>query len=560
VYRDDTSFVTAALDGAKPGKNDMKAIWQDAIKHWGLEMDEDSGKWTKFPEGCSLKKKPKAKDASETEGSMNVESWGLVKDKLLEAYFSSSCDDGNAFAVHMPARVSRAQIRSPPRTVTVPIASNPHTSCMFLDAGSEAGIGLFNMMIDNRISHVAGVEIQREWFEISVNIFEFVREAFQKRGFRMPQVTIFNSCMLAETRQLKWLYSSASIVWMNNFVFDKHEHFKDYKDTSHPKHISKALVPGNPYLSSNAAYTFSRNFQGTTFVAVFLPDRFQSDWNFTIYKPFLVRATWSPTPFNVSIIRHTQYINLCKNTSLGHCSDSDASFFDTKMQQWSSIVSECPDVQDPTTERMPTPLALGYYITCLTRTSWLSSIVIEEYVSLVAQQVPDTYFHYTTDSNLDKLIQEPRRHNYNKYRDFKQHNKICICLNKSGVHFISAKIDKITNSIAIAETLDVQNEEITRKLITLAEKVGCEGTMRVIKLKMPNQKNSFDCGALSCLSLLYMAQNIITPDSELQYDTESCARMMRLRIFSDLMRGHVTLLRQVNQQPHKKKRSAKKNP
>jgi Ulp1 family protease len=209
---------------------------------------------------------------------------------------------------------------------------------------------------------------------------------------------------------------------------------------------------------------------------------------------------------------------------------------------------------------MPTPLALGYYITCLTRTSWLSSIVIEEYVSLVAQQVPDTYFHYTTDSNLDKLIQEPRRHNYNKYRDFKQHNKICICLNKSGVHFISAKIDKITNSIAIAETLDVQNEEITRKLITLAEKVGCEGTMRVIKLKMPNQKNSFDCGALSCLSLLYMAQNIITPDSELQYDTESCARMMRLRIFSDLMRGHVTLLRQVNQQPHKKKRSAKKNP
>jgi hypothetical protein len=560
VYRDDTSFVTAALHGKQPGENDMRAIWQDAIKYCGLEMDGDSGKWTKFPEGCSLKKKPKAKDASETEGSMNVESWGLVKNKLLEAYFSSSCDDGNASAVHMPTRVNRAQIRSPPRTVTGPIASNPHTSCMFLDAGSEAGIGLFNMMNDYRISHVAGVEIQKEWFQISVTIFEFVREAFHNHGFRMPQVTIFNSCMLAETRQLKWLYSCASIVWINNFVFDKQEHFKDYKDTLHPKHISRALVPGNPYLSSNAAYTLSRNFQGTTFVAVFLPERFQSDWNFTIYKPFLVQVTWSRTPVNVSIIRHTQYINLCKNTSLGHCSDSDASIFDTKMRQWSSIVSECPDVQDPTSERMPTPLALGYYITSLTRTSWFSSMVIEEYIPLVAQQVPDTYFRYTWDSALDKLLQEPRRHTCDKFKDFKQHNKICICLNKSGVHYISAKIDKTTNSIAIAETLDVTNEDITRKLITLAQKVGCKGTMQVIKLKMPNQENSFDCGALSCLSLLYMAQNIITPDSELQYDTESCAHMMRLRIFSDLMRGHVTLLRQVNQQPHKQKRGAKEKP
>ena len=548
VYRDDTSFVTAALHGFEPSKNDMKAIWRDAITYCGLEMDEDSGKWTKFPVGSSLQKKPPAQNANETEGSMNVESWGLVKDKLLQAYFSSSCDDGSTSAVHMPNRLTRAQMRSPPRTVTVPTASTPHTSCMFLDAGSEAGVGLFNMMIDNHILHVAGVEIQTAWFQISANIFQFVRTSFQKRGFRMPQVTILNSCMLAQTRELKWLYSCASIVWMNNFAFDKQEHFKSIRDSSHAKHTSRALVPGNPYLSSNAAYNFSRNFQGTTFVAVFLPERFQSDWNFKKFKPFLVRTTWSETPVNVSIIRHTQHIDLCRNTSLGHCSDSDASLFDTKMHQWSSLVSECPDIHNAImTETMPTPLALGYFITSLSPTSWVSSVVIEEYISLVARQLPDTFFHFTFDHALDRLIQEPRRtgnFNYDKWKDFKEHNKICFCFNVSGVHYISAKIDKTTSSIAVAETLDFPNDEIIRKLNVFATKVGCKGPMNVFRLKMPNQKNSFDCGPLSCLSLLFMAQNVITPDSELQYATESCARMMRLRIFSDLMKGHATLLKQ----------------
>ena len=119
-----------------------------------------------------------------------------------------------------------------------------------------------------------------------------------------------------------------------------------------------------------------------------------------------------------------------------------------------------------------------------------------------------------------------------------------FCINLSNVHFISAKIDKTKKYIAVADSLLHPNTEIQKKLKFLAEKAGCKGPLNIISLKMPHQNNAVDCGVLSCLSVLFMAQNVITSESELKYETKSCALMMRLRIFSDLVKGKLTMLEQ----------------
>lgn len=102
----------------------------------------------------------------------------------------------------------------------VPKAASTFTMpIMFVDAGSESGKGMYRMMSDKRITHVAGVELSVPWFRASVAIFSTLRTSFHRRGFRMPEVTIFESDMLAQTPDMKYLYSSAAIMWQNNFVY-----------------------------------------------------------------------------------------------------------------------------------------------------------------------------------------------------------------------------------------------------------------------------------------------------------------------------------------------------
>ena len=110
------------------------------------------------------------------------------------------------------------------------------------------------------------------WFDISVHMFKFIRGVFVSKNLRMPAVTIFRSCMLEDSAETKYIYSIASTVWINNFVFDKAPYFsaKDcHRNTN--KDVARAPLShlksndDNRYsLSANAAFFLARHFHGTT--------------------------------------------------------------------------------------------------------------------------------------------------------------------------------------------------------------------------------------------------------------------------------------------------------
>ena len=188
-----------------------------------------------------------------------------------------------------------------------------------MDAGSEAGKGLYWMMSDKRITHVAGVEIQQPWYDASCIIMAHLRETFAAKKFRMPKVTIVRSCMVAAIPELTYLYSIASIMWSNNFVFHK---FPYFAARSNNKSAPQPLLKGVLDLTSNAAFRFSQAYSGVTFIAVHKPAGFSNEWNYTCFKPFPVRVTWGETACEVTIIRHIQQLHITEeDLSLIHISE-----------------------------------------------------------------------------------------------------------------------------------------------------------------------------------------------------------------------------------------------
>ena len=77
------------------------------------------------------------------------------------------------------------------------------------------------MLHDERITHAAGVKHQIPWFELSVTLFQELRQAFVDAHFRMPAITLFRSFMLKTKPELAYIYAIASIAYVNNEVFDK---------------------------------------------------------------------------------------------------------------------------------------------------------------------------------------------------------------------------------------------------------------------------------------------------------------------------------------------------
>ena len=63
-------------------------------------------------------------------------------------------------------------------------------------------------------------------------------------------------------------------------------------------------------------------------------------------------------------------------------------------------------------------------------------------------------------------------------------------------------------------------------------------------VNVPPQQNAVDCGPLSCMFMLFLAQNDIDATSTLDYDTFRTAADMRLRIFADIAKGKLTPLDQ----------------
>jgi hypothetical protein len=115
-----------------------------------------SQKWIDRPKGVSNK-------SSDTDGSMHTKSWKLLQTKLLGAL------EADTASAHEPG-VSRFAVVSPPRRRT-DSSGQPSGPITFMDAGSESGKGMYRMMSDKCITHVAGVEIQGPWFHASCQIF-----------------------------------------------------------------------------------------------------------------------------------------------------------------------------------------------------------------------------------------------------------------------------------------------------------------------------------------------------------------------------------------------------
>lgn len=347
VWSNETIYLSSSIEGSEPDENEFKTIWNQAVTECGLNYDEKQEKWTSYPDGLKITKK------SDTPGSMKASSWVKVQQKLMSASIST---------LHQEVGTkTRQSLRSPP-SASLHSTNAKQPQVVFVDAGSESGKGLYMMMTDKRIKHVAGIELQEAWFRASMRIFNFCRNRFRALGYRMPEVTIINSDMMSQTPELKYLYSSAGIMWMNNYVFDTGDSYFAEKTSNKKK--PQPLVKGNPWLTDNAAFNFSNHFENVTYIAVHKPAGFAPCWNYIPFKSFQVEVTWgvgsaAGTP-EVTIIQHMQHITL-KNLETNCCyklcsaSQKDVNQLEDLVRRWDEVQS-CLRTQlaneDPRTEHL----------------------------------------------------------------------------------------------------------------------------------------------------------------------------------------------------------------
>jgi hypothetical protein len=181
--------------------------------------------------------------------------------------------------------------------------------------------------------------------------------------------------------------------------------------------------------------------------------------------------------------------------------------------------------------------------------------VIEEYMSLLAQHFSTTSFCPSLmDGIAWSALRSPSKQFHERERDTfcrqyfpgtleSPEKPIVFAMNPGGNHWIGVKIDMTKKYIATACSLNNSMNELARgvlKMISVRHKPA--STFEHIILKVPHQKNAVDCGPLSCLFMLFLAQNDITRYSTLDYDSEFTAVAMRLRIAADIANKKVTPL------------------
>jgi Ulp1 family protease len=178
--------------------------------------------------------------------------------------------------------------------------------------------------------------------------------------------------------------------------------------------------------------------------------------------------------------------------------------------------------------------------------------VIDEYMSLLAQHFNTTSFcpnmmnagaWNALRSPSTKFSEKDRVEFCRKYFQVTLQSPtkpIVFAMNPGGNHWIALKIDMTQKYIATACSLNNAMKELARgvlKMISLHHKPA--STFEHISVKVPYQKNAVDCGPLTCLFMLFFAHNNITMSTTLDYDSESTALAMRLRIAADI--GNKTL-------------------
>jgi len=588
VFDSDSAYLSSALVGNMPTTEQFNAMWLHAATHCGLEFHPDRFAWTEVPAGVQVK-------GSNMMGSMTPLSCKKVQSALLKTYFDTRP------SLRVSHRSSLKAAQSPLKTV-----SQSNHPCVFLDAGSESGHFLFRMMDHPSITHVAGVEIQKAWFDISVEIFKFIRIVCISQNFRMPAVTLFNSCMLSSNHEIKYLYSTSNIVWQNNFVYHKEKFFSaEKKDRGTSRDVARAPLIFLPVrderrylLAANAAFFLGSHFRTTTCIAVHRPEYFNSVWNYHLMAQFEVNPTWGNSTAEVSILTHRQCISISDSHRLLCVTQEEENAFDQLLQKWSCALPFAYNVMQNTSlynrqvlhfsgnqqsrqvkghsreqpvltdvdgeyidtrdleklfgDILPQPFrkhALSIQdITACQSTQVMSGVVIKAYIDLLKVQFT-AQIHFPADGVFDMnflkdLLSGSEQLQADNCRKYLSSRcGIIAFIVNTGYHWVAFKVDIKKQYIAYVCSLQNPMETEARLILKAFSFMHANAnTFRCFKVPAPHQQNAVDCGPLACMFLLFLTQNDITPVTKLEYSSIPTAAEMRMRMFADIRQGSVTLL------------------
>jgi hypothetical protein len=528
-FFDSKCFVSAALRGTEPSDTAWDTMWKHASDAAGLDYDEQSQKWTTMPPGLV---KSKSKTKAFTDGSLHTTSWKELQQQLL-----SALNHGAA---------------SSAKDVT------------FMDAGSESGKGMYRMMSDKRITHVAGVELQQAWYDASCNIMSHIRAACKKHNYRMPAVTIVRSCMVdALNQELDYLYSIARIMWMNNFVFGRVEFFAQNKSN---KSAPMPMLKGNRDLTTNAALRFSKSFSGVTYIAVHITDGFLTQWNYKIFKqPFNMRVTWGTTECEVTILQHNQP-NIQRLEITEGRDRKQNTLYDLPIPNVEELElwDECMDKWNNLIPRLYNAISTETFYTDRLRGTQEKQSKLEKkkvvvvdsddepdaswrFADAVAASAASKLMQALPSATIDNVIYDwthlvaltdkswlhsgimaaymvlleqqflsilfiPLDASTINGKKLKEREVLVGYINLNSNHWIAAKLDLTLNIAAIAdslhETFESMHAAVFDKLQTWADKAGHTRILQRCTVTVPNQRNTNDCGVFACLFQLFMAQTV----------------------------------------------------
>ena len=590
-------YVASAVQGALPSEDEVNTLWLRVTAEQGITFDVH-GQWlTGLPQGISVA------DWNQ-QGSLAPDSWNTARNALVNEYL-------NADNLH--SRPSRAAAKSPARCPHFELPKSTDVPLVFLDVGSESGRGLVKMLHDDRITHAAGVELQPGWFQLCVVLFRRLRTLFIDEGYRLPSITIIQSCLLlTENSGLAYLYATCSIAIINNEVFDKKPYFVAHKGENKladdvrnaPLHHSKDQAVRST-LSANAAFTLSKYFQNTTCIAVFKPDFFNDKFGYSIGNKYKVKATWTVwTDLHITIKLHTQHMTIAEGTRFACASPKYVGLWQEYMHKWSKSLEEAylimrqakywtksrqkgrvtkdkgkelvdipsdasddeedleiilpiiPELQVCNQGVQPvTPgLWCGFNLQCLTSlhpTKMLHQNVLNNYMFLLKSHFCQISFVPTMMYQHQSLLaieasNVAKRSFCNKYlfnhQEPENANTFIFAMNP-GMHWNAFKIDfqkeYIATMCSLNNTLDTEARQLKQCISSI---VPAARNFQHISVTVPYQENHYDCGPLCCMFMLYLAQNDISSDTCLGYDTLPTAAAMRLRIFADIAAKKLTIL------------------
>ena len=605
THANNDSYVATAVEGNMPSEQDVDAMYLQVTGKHGIKFDS-KGTWLAgLPDGIST-------ENWNQQGSLVPESWNRVRNALMH--------NMNNFYEEQPQesrqRSHRGFMKSPKATEKKTVATTP---VVFLDVGCESGRGLVRMLHDHRITHVAGIELQPAWFKLSVVLFQELRALFLQNGFRMPSVTIFNSCLMSPKPELLYIYSTCSIVVMNNEVFDKKPFFVSHRGANKlPSDVRNAPLShmdgdAKKYLSPNAAFTLSKHFQNSTSIAVFKPEHFSDQLDYSIPTTLHVTCTWSTFEVarsTVSLMDHMQHVNIAPGVRLVCASPKYVRLWQEYMRKWSNslplafLIMQNPKYDPRSKPRKKTGTELGQNVVihsdescdAPSDTSDLEDILpdiqeldtlstdrhlnIQTLASLNPRQMlhEDVLFNYmillearfplisfrpwmtglcTELRETTKRLPEYIRKQCTKYIFQKQatdRGTFIFALNP-GLHWIAFKIDFSKKYIASMCSLQDPQIDMAQAIKSWISSLCADArNFEHYSVAVPNQRNAVDCGPLCCMFLLFLSQNDISRSTKLEYDTISTASAMRLRIFADIAQKKITPLVTKNGQLYAEKK------